>query len=71
MDNATQKYLLYKQFVGWRCDRCAVAPFTDCLRSLVYQEFIKEQEYFKNHNLEIVNEGIADVEAKAECFKSK
>ena len=29
------------------------APFTDCLRSLVYQEFIKEQEYFKNMSNEI------------------
>ena len=53
MDNATQKYLLYKQFVAWNCDRCTVAPFTDCLRSLVYQEFIKEQEYFKNMSNEI------------------
>ena len=31
MDNLTQKYLLYKQFVFWCCNGCSTAHLIDCM----------------------------------------
>ena len=39
-----QKYLLYKQFVAWNCNRCSTAPLTDYI-NLVHQELIDESDY--------------------------
>ena len=44
-DNLTQKYLLYKQFVAWSCNRCSAAPLTDYTNNPVYQELIDEEDY--------------------------
>ena len=48
MDNLTQKYLLYKQFVAWTCDGCSVAPLTDYINNPIYQELIAEDKYDGN-----------------------
>ena len=52
VDNATQKHLLYKQFVAWSCDGCSTAPLTDYVHNLVYQELIEETDYFGNKSHE-------------------
>ena len=48
VDNATQKHLLYKQFVAWSCDGWSTAPLTDYIHNPVYQELIEETDYFGN-----------------------
>ena len=48
MDNLTQKYLLYKQFVAWACDDCSVAPLTNYINNPIYQELIDEDKYDGN-----------------------
>ena len=45
MDNSTQKYLLYKQFVGWSCNSCSMASLTDYINNPVYQEYIDENDH--------------------------
>ena len=54
VDNATQKRLLYKQFVAWSCDGCSTAPPTDYIHNPVYQELIEETDYFGNKSNERV-----------------
>ena len=45
LDNLTQKYLLYKQFVTWSCNVSSVAPLRDYINNPIYQELIDE-DYF-------------------------
>ena len=52
VDNATQKHLLYKQFVAWSCNGCSTAPLTDYIHNPVYQELIEETDYFGNKSHE-------------------
>ena len=52
IDNLTQKYLLYKQFVAWSCNDCSTAPMTDYINSPIYQELIEEEDYFENKSNE-------------------
>ena len=42
IDNLTQKYLLYKQFVAWSCNGSSVAPLTDYINDPIYQELVDE-----------------------------
>ena len=48
MDNLTQKYMLYKQFVAWCCNGCSTAPMTDYINNPIYQELIGENAYDGN-----------------------
>ena len=48
MDNLTQKYLLYKQFVAWCCNSCSIAPLTDYFNNPIYQELIDKDKYDEN-----------------------
>ena len=45
IDNLIQKHLLYKQLVAWSCDGSNVAPLTDYMNNLIYQELIDEDDY--------------------------
>ena len=45
IDNPTQKYLLYKQFVAWSCNGCSSDPLTGYTNNPVYQELIHENDY--------------------------
>ena len=40
VDNLTQNYLVYKQFVTWSCNGSSVAPLTDYINNPIYQELI-------------------------------
>ena len=46
IDNLTQKYLLYKQFVTWSCNGSSLAPLTDYMNNKIYQELIEKDNYF-------------------------
>ena len=35
MDNLTQKYLLYKQFVAWAYNGCSTARLTDYIKEAI------------------------------------
>ena len=48
MDNLTQKYLFYKQFVVWCCNGCSTAPLTDYINNHIYQEQLDEEAYDRN-----------------------
>ena len=48
IDNLTQKYPLYKQFVAWSCNGCSTAPLIDYISNPIYQELIDEEDYFEN-----------------------
>lgn len=37
IENLTQKYLLFKQFVAWSCNRSSVAPLTDYINKAIYK----------------------------------
>ena len=50
MDNLTQKNLLYKQFVACACDSCSIAPLTDYINNLIYQEPIGKDQYDGNNS---------------------
>ena len=52
IDNLTQKYLLYKQFVAWSCNGCSTAPLIDYINNPIYQELIDEEDYFENKSNE-------------------
>ena len=52
IDNLTQKDLLFKQFVNWSCDGCSAAPLTDYIHNRIYQELMKETDYFRNKSNE-------------------
>ena len=47
IDNLTQRYLLYKQFVAWNCNGSIVVPLTDYITNPIYQELIDENDYFE------------------------
>ena len=47
IDNLTQKYLLYKQFVAWSCNGCSTAPLMGYINNPIYQELIDEKIIFK------------------------
>ena len=40
--------MLHKEFVACSCDGCSAALLNNCIHNPVYQEFTKEQDYFKN-----------------------
>ena len=46
VDNLTQRYLLYKQFVVWNCNGSSVAPLSECMNNLIFQELPDENTYF-------------------------
>ena len=45
VSNATQKHLLYEQFVAWSCNGCSSTPLTYYINNPVYQELIDEDSY--------------------------
>ena len=45
-DNLTQRYSLYKQFVAWNCNDSSVAPLSDYMDNLIFQELPDEDNYF-------------------------
>ena len=45
INNPTQKYLLYKQFVAWSCNSFSTAAVTYYINNPVYQELIDENYY--------------------------
>ena len=47
-----QKDLLFKQFVNWSCDGWSAAPLTDYIHNRIYQELMKETDYFRNKSNE-------------------
>ena len=52
IDNLTQRYLLYKQFVAWNCNGSIVVPLTDYITNPIYQELIDENDYFETKSNE-------------------
>lgn len=50
VDNLTQRYLLYKQFVAWSCNGSSVAPLTDYINNPIYQKLIDENNYFEKES---------------------
>ena len=46
VDNLTQRYLLYKQFVAWNCNGSSVAPLREYMDNPIYQELPDENTYF-------------------------
>ena len=42
IENLTQKYLLFKQFVAWSCNRSSVAPLTDYINKAIYKQLTDE-----------------------------
>ena len=40
--------MLHKEFVACSCDGCSAALLKNFIHNPVYQEFTKEQDYFKN-----------------------
>ena len=55
IDNLTQRYLLYKQFVAWNCNGSIVAPLTYYLTNPIYQELKNENDYFETKSNERIN----------------
>ena len=48
IDNEDDKHLLYQMFVAYNCDVCSATPLTQYRNNEVYQELIKERNYFGN-----------------------
>ena len=48
--DATEKYMLYKQFITQNCNGCSVAPLTDYANNPIYQELPTKNEYFSTSN---------------------
>ena len=46
IDNLTQQHLMYEQFVVWSCSSSSIAPLTDYMNNKIYQDLIKEDDYF-------------------------
>ena len=46
--NEDDKHLLYQMFVAYNSDRCSAAPVTLYRNNDIYQELIKERNYFGN-----------------------
>ena len=42
----TQRHLLYKHFVAWNCNGLSVAPLSDYMNNPIFQQFVKEDQYF-------------------------
>ena len=42
VDNLTQRYLLYKQFVAWNCNGSSVAPLSEYMDNPIFQELPDE-----------------------------
>ena len=41
----TQKHLLFGKFVAWACNGCSMAPLSDYINNLVYQELTDKRDY--------------------------
>ena len=65
IDNLTQRHLLYKQFVAWRCNGSSVAPLSDYMNK-PFQELISEDDYFSVKSDERV---YLDLRASSGCIK--
>ena len=50
IDNEDDKHLLYQMFVAYNCDGCSAAPLTQYRNNDIYQELIKERNYFGNNS---------------------
>ena len=48
IDNEDDKHLLYQMFVAYNCDGCSATPLTQYRNNEIYQELIKERNYFVN-----------------------
>ena len=48
IDNEDDKHLLHQMFVAYSCDGCSAAPLTQYRNNEIYQELIKERNYFGN-----------------------
>ena len=46
IDNLTQKYLLYKQFVAWNCNGSSVVSLTEYMDNPIFQELPDEESYY-------------------------
>ena len=65
IDNLTQRHLLYKQFVAWRCNGSSVAPLSDYMNK-PFQELISEDDYLSVKSDERV---YLDLRASSGCIK--
>ena len=45
VDNLTQRYLLYKQFVAWNCNGSSVAPPSEYMNNPIFQELPDRDKY--------------------------
>ena len=45
-DNLTQQHLLYKQFLAWSCNGSSVAPVSEFVDNLIFQELPDQERYF-------------------------
>ena len=52
-NDATEKYMLSKQFAVRSCNGCFIAPLTDYANNPIYQELPMESKYFTNVNKRI------------------
>ena len=48
IDHEDDKHWLYAMFVAFSCDGCSTAPLTEYANNKIYQELLKEQNYFTN-----------------------
>ena len=48
IDNEDDKHWLYAMFVTYSCDGCSTAPVTEYANNEIYQELLKERNYFTN-----------------------
>ena len=46
VDNLTQRHLLYKQFAAWNCNGSSIAPLSEYMDNLIFQELPDENTYF-------------------------
>ena len=46
VNNLTERYLLWKQFVAWNCNESSVAPITDYINNPIFQEPPDEDAYY-------------------------
>lgn len=45
INNDIQKYLLWKQYVVWHCDKYTNAPVSDYIINPVFQKLLPENKY--------------------------
>ena len=50
VDNLTQKHLLCKEFVAWKCNGSSVAPLTEYMNNFMFHELPDEDKYFDATN---------------------